>query len=78
MEQGRLELTAVILKLKSEYIAFIEQLPGVSSRGRTIPEARQALHKLATEIFAEQRRNTDEMHAGATVVRESMFIAAQR
>jgi predicted RNase H-like HicB family nuclease len=74
MKEARLTFTAVYLKSNTEYIGFIEELPGMNSRGRTIDEARAALQKLAAEVFEEGRRNTDEMHAGACVVRESFFI----
>jgi predicted RNase H-like HicB family nuclease len=74
MEQGRLAFTAVYLKFNSEYIGFIEELPGMSAHGRTIHEAREALQKLAAEVFDEERRKIAEMHAEGSVVRESFFI----
>jgi predicted RNase H-like HicB family nuclease len=74
MEQGRLAFTAVYLQFNGEYIGFIEELPGMNSRGRTISEAREALQTLAAEVFDEERRNVAEAHAGSTMVRESFFI----
>ena len=74
MEQGRLAFTAVYLKSEGEYIGFIEELPAMNSRGRTLHEAREALQNLAAEVFDEERRNTARVHAGSDVVRESFFI----
>ena len=76
MEQARLAFTAVYLKCEGEYIGFIEELPAMNARGRTLHEAREALQALAAEIFAEERRNLARMHAGRDVVRESFFIPA--
>jgi predicted RNase H-like HicB family nuclease len=76
MEYGRLAFTAVYLQFNGEYIGFIEELPGMNSRGRTIHEAREALQSLAREVFDEERRNISEAHAGSNMVREAFFIPA--
>jgi len=70
----KLMFTAVFVKLKGEYVAFIEEVPAMSSRGRTIGEARSALVGLATEVFAEERRRDDEALVGRDVVREPLAI----
>ena len=74
MDYGRLAFTAVYLQFNGEYIGFIEELPGMNSRGRTIHEAREALQSLAAEVFDEERRNVADAHAGSNMVRESFFI----
>jgi len=74
MIEGKLAFTAVYLKAKHGYVGFIEELPGVNSRGHSIEEARQILQKLAAVVFDEERRNVDEMIAGKDVVRESLLI----
>jgi predicted RNase H-like HicB family nuclease len=77
MEQGRLAFTAVYLQFNGEYIGFIEELPGMNSRGRTINEAREALQNLAAEVFDEERRAVSEAHSGSSsMVREPFFIPA--
>jgi predicted RNase H-like HicB family nuclease len=76
MNQGRLAFTAVYLQFNGEYIGFIEELPGMNSRGRTIHEAREALQSLAAEVFAEERQNIAEAHSGSSMVREPFFIPA--
>jgi len=74
MDRGKLAFTAVYLKGKHGYVGFLEELPGVTSHGRTIEEARQILQKLAVLVFDEERRSAGEMLAGKDVVRESFFI----
>jgi predicted RNase H-like HicB family nuclease len=76
MEQGRLAFTAVYLKSDGEYIGFIEELPAMNSRGRTLNDAREALQNLAAEVFDEERRNSAQAYEGRGMVRESFFIPA--
>jgi predicted RNase H-like HicB family nuclease len=78
MEPGKLAFTAVYLKSNGEYVGFIEELPAMNSRGRTLNEAREALQNLAGEVFDEERRRTALAHAGRDMVRERFFIPAQK
>ena len=78
MENGRLALTAVYLKLDAEYFAFIEELPTMNSYGRSLDEARTALQSLAAEVFAEERRSVLETHTACSLVREPFFLSAAR
>lgn len=77
MEGSRLALTAVYLKVGAEYIGFIEELPGMNARGRTLDEARSALQNLAAEVFAEERRTVAEAHEGGSMVREPFLLPAR-
>jgi predicted RNase H-like HicB family nuclease len=77
-EDGRIALTAVYLKLDAEYFGFIEELPRMNSRGRTLYDARAALQELAAEVFAEERRTVAEAHTENSMVRESFFLQAPR
>ena len=76
MEQGKLAFTAVYLKSEGEYIGFIEELPTMNSRGRTLNDAREALQSLAAEVFAEERHRSAQAYAGRGMVREPFFIRA--
>jgi predicted RNase H-like HicB family nuclease len=78
MERGKMAFTAVYLKSNHGYVGFIEELPGVSSHGRTLDEARATLQKLAVVIFDEERRSAEEMLAGKEVVRESFAVPLPR
>ena len=75
MTRQKLVFTVVFVKLPGEYIAFIEELPDMSSRGRTISEARSALVRLANEVFAAERRSVDQAFIGKDMVRESLAIS---
>ena len=74
MEDGKVLMTAVYLKLDAEYFGFVEELPRINSRGRTLNEARTALQGLAAEVFAEERRTVAETHTASSMVRESFFL----
>jgi len=74
MQSGRTALTAVYIKVGGEYIAFIEELPGMNARGRTLDEARAALQNLAAEVFAEERRTVAEAHGSGNMVREPFVL----
>jgi predicted RNase H-like HicB family nuclease len=78
MENGRVSLTAVYLKLDSEYFGFVEELPRINSRGRTLHDARAALQTLAAEMFAEERRTVAETHTAGSMVRESFVLIPPR
>jgi predicted RNase H-like HicB family nuclease len=78
MEQGKLAFTAVYLKSSHGYVGFIEELPGVHSHGRTLPEARETLRKLAEVMFDEERSESEALIAGKDVVRESFFLPIPR
>jgi predicted RNase H-like HicB family nuclease len=78
MENGRVSLTAVYLKLDSEYFGFVEELPRINSRGRTLHDARAALQTLAAEMFAEERRTVAETHTAGSMVRESFVLVPPR
>jgi predicted RNase H-like HicB family nuclease len=78
MENGKVSLTAVYLKLDAEYFGFVEELPRINSRGRTLHDARAALQTLAAEMFAEERRTVAETHTAGSMVRESFVLIPPR
>ena len=49
------EFTAVIEKKGPWYIAWVEEIPGVNTQGRTLAEARRNL-KEALQLILEQNR----------------------
>ena len=78
MEDGKVAMTAVYLKLDAEYFGFVEELPRINSRGRTLNDARMALQTLAAEVFAEERCTVAETHTASSMVRESFFLIRPR
>ena len=75
MDHPVISLTAVYLKAKHGYVAFIEELPGVNSHGQTLNEARANLQCQATAIFDLERAQAKELLDGKDVVREGFVIS---
>ena len=78
MDQPVVSLTAVFLKSKHGYTAFVEELPGVNSHGQTLDEARSNLQRLAVIVFDEERAQAEELLEGKEVVREQFRVAVHR
>jgi predicted RNase H-like HicB family nuclease len=72
--ERRIALTAVYLKSKDGYIGFVEEIPGVTTRARTLEEARHSLAQLTEVVFDEERARSAELLAGKDVVRESFLV----
>ncbi|HUJ39555.1 MAG TPA: type II toxin-antitoxin system HicB family antitoxin [Candidatus Acidoferrales bacterium] len=49
------EYTAVIEKHGRWYVAFVEEIPGVNTQGRTLKEARRNLKEALAMILAANR-----------------------
>jgi predicted RNase H-like HicB family nuclease len=58
-ESMRVQLTAVFEKVPLGYIAYVEELPGANTQGRTLEEARSNLFE-AVEMTIEANRNLSE------------------
>jgi predicted RNase H-like HicB family nuclease len=51
-----LEFTPVIEKRGRSYVAYVEEIPGVNTQGRTLPEARRNLKEALQLVLEENRR----------------------
>jgi len=49
------QLTAVFEKRPEWYVAYLEEIPGVNTQGKTMDEARENLHD-ALQLFLEANR----------------------
>jgi predicted RNase H-like HicB family nuclease len=78
MQQPEISFTAVFLKGAQGYVGFVEELPGVTSQGLTIAEARENLQRLAAIVFHEERAQSEELLEGKDVVREQFRIPVPR
>jgi predicted RNase H-like HicB family nuclease len=58
------EFTAVIEKKGRWYVAWVEEIPGVNTQGKTLAEARRNL-KEALHLILEQNRLLSKSSAGA-------------
>ena len=64
-------LTAVYKKVRSGYVAGVEEIPGVNTQGATKTEARENLGDALREFVAARRMLTKrESTRGNTLVRE--------
>jgi predicted RNase H-like HicB family nuclease len=69
-------LTAVFEKHGNDYIAYIEEIPGINTQGATLDEARTNLQE-ALELTIEVRREIAlEDQAGRTIIKEEIKMVA--
>ena len=66
-------LTAVYKKVHSGYVAWVEEIPGVNTQGRTKTEARENLEDALKEFVAARRMLTKRENTGqGALVRERL------
>jgi predicted RNase H-like HicB family nuclease len=68
------EFTAIIEKRGRWYIAYVEEIPGVNTQGRTLSETRENLKEALELLLTENRRLLPQKRSG-TARRESITIA---
>jgi len=67
------QFTSVIEKRGKWYVAFIEEIPGINSQGRTLAEARRNLKEALTMVIeanrelAAKQRSEDALREQITV-----------
>jgi predicted RNase H-like HicB family nuclease len=66
-----MKLTAVYRKVPEGYIAFVEELPGANTQGRTLAEARANLGEAVDLLFDAHRSEMEKALQGLDVIRES-------
>jgi len=69
-------LTAVFEKYGSDYVAYIEEIPGVNTQGATIEEARENLKEALEMIISVRREIALEEQAGKEVIKEEIKLVA--
>ena len=67
------EFTAVYQKEGRWYIAYVEEIPGVNTQGRTMAEARENL-KEALQLILEENRRLAPKKGLATTKRELITV----
>ena len=72
----RLEFTAVFKKVPEGYVAFVEELPGANTQGKTLEEARANLDEAVTLVLEANRTLAEEHLRGADVIRERYELPA--
>ena len=66
--------TAVFQKTEDWWIAFVEELPGANTQGRTIDEARENLKEAVELILKSNRELSERELIGKHVIREELRI----
>ena len=66
-----IKLTAVYRKVPEGYIAFVEELPGANTQGRTLGEARANLGEAVGLLLDANRSEMEQALQGLDVIRES-------
>lgn len=72
----KVTLTAVFKKVPSGYVAFVEELPGANTQGRTLEEARANLEEAVALVLEANRLMAEASLAEAEVIREPLPLTA--
>jgi predicted RNase H-like HicB family nuclease len=67
------QFTSVIQKRGKWYVAFVEEIPGVNTQGKTLAEVRRNL-KDALTLVIETNKDLAARESTAEVVREEIVI----
>lgn len=65
---------AVFQRFPGRYAAFVEELPGANTQGRTAEEARRNLAEAVELILEANRHLAEESIAGEDVIREPLAL----
>ena len=65
-----MKLTAIYQKVKEGYIAFIEEIPGVNTQGKTLKEAKSNLREALNMVLESYREIMEKEVHGKKVIRE--------
>ena len=68
------QFTAVYRKVPEGFIAYVEELPGANTQGRTLEEARANLEEAAALVLESNRALLEEDLKGAEVIREPFTV----
>lgn len=68
------EFTAVFEHTEGWWIAYLEELPGANTQGKTLAEARENLQEAARLILAANRELARRAAAGKDVIREPFAL----
>ena len=68
------EFTAVYEKKDKWYVAYIEELPGVNTQGKTLKEARSNLKEAMELILSANRELSMKQHISDERIKEPIFV----
>lgn len=67
--------TAVFERTEDWWIAYLEELPGVNTRGKTLDEARENLREATLLVLEANRELARHDTAGKEIIREPFAVA---
>jgi predicted RNase H-like HicB family nuclease len=73
---AQMGLAAVFMKVPEGYIAFVEELPGANTQGKTLEEARANLNEAVTMVLDANRALSAQPLEGAEVIRKTLIVPA--
>ena len=71
-----MKLTAVYQKFPEGYVAFVEELPGANTQGKTLQEAKSNLIEAVDLVLEANRKLAEENLIGQNVIREQLLFPA--
>ena len=71
-----MQLTAVFKKVPKGYVAFVEELPGANTQGKTLEEARQNLKEAVALVLEANRLLANETLDEGDLIREPFLLSA--
>lgn len=71
-----MEFTAVFEKVPEGHIAFVEELPGATTQGATLDEARANLREAIELVLEANRTLAEESIKGRELIKERFVAAA--
>lgn len=72
----KLEFTAVFKKVPEGYVAFVEELPGANTQGKTLEDIRANLDEAVMLILEANRTLAEKSFRDTDVIRERYELPA--
>ncbi len=69
-----MRLTAVFEKVDDWWIAYVEEIPGVNTQGRTLKEARENLEEAVKLIIDANRQLAHQKPKSGRIIREEIVV----
>ena len=70
------QFTAVFEKSGKWWIAYVEELPGANTQGKTLEEARANLHEAVAMVLEANREIAEKELQGRDVIREELIVTS--
>jgi len=70
-----MQFTAIFREFPDGFAAFVEELPGANTQGKTLAEARSNLMEAVELVLETNRELAERSLVGINVVREPLVLA---